>query len=140
MAISLGCTGCGRLLQVKDEFAGKRIRCPHCQEVQRVPSGAIGFAHVPSSTHQREVASVDKKIAPLAYAAFFLAVATMVIWCLGPVTLVVGLLAIKDIKNSSDKVGLGRAKYGVVWGIIATVLMCFCLLVVVVAILERNGR
>jgi len=32
MPISLQCS-CGRQMQVKEEFAGKRIKCPHCQAV-----------------------------------------------------------------------------------------------------------
>lgn len=37
MAISLECTGCGKKLKVKDEAAGKRIKCPECQAVLSVP-------------------------------------------------------------------------------------------------------
>lgn len=37
MAISLECTGCSKKLKVKDEAAGKRIKCPECQAVLTVP-------------------------------------------------------------------------------------------------------
>lgn len=37
MAIPLECTGCGKKLKVKDESAGKRIKCPECQAVLTVP-------------------------------------------------------------------------------------------------------
>ena len=30
---------CGRALKIKPEFAGKKVRCPDCQAVQRVPTG-----------------------------------------------------------------------------------------------------
>ncbi len=37
MAISIECTGCGKKLKVKDEAAGKRIKCPECQAALTVP-------------------------------------------------------------------------------------------------------
>lgn len=37
MAIPFECTGCGKKLKVKDEAAGKRIKCPECQAVLTVP-------------------------------------------------------------------------------------------------------
>ena len=37
MSIPFECTGCGKKLKVKDESAGKRIKCPECQAVLTVP-------------------------------------------------------------------------------------------------------
>ena len=36
MPISLSCQ-CGKALRVKDEFAGKKVRCPGCKEVMSIP-------------------------------------------------------------------------------------------------------
>src|SRR5438094_2458057 len=36
MPIPVAC-GCGRAMKVKDEFAGRKIRCPQCAEVLSVP-------------------------------------------------------------------------------------------------------
>ncbi len=36
MAITLNCP-CGKTLRVADEHAGKRVRCPSCQQIQMVP-------------------------------------------------------------------------------------------------------
>jgi predicted Zn finger-like uncharacterized protein len=36
MAIPLTCPSCGHEFKVKDELAGKRIRCPKCKEVMKV--------------------------------------------------------------------------------------------------------
>src|SRR5262245_6841787 len=41
MAIAVPCPGCGRNLKVKDELAGKRIRCPDCGQVLLVPAGEL---------------------------------------------------------------------------------------------------
>ena len=37
MPITLVCTGCGKSYQLKDELAGRKVRCPGCQSVQVVP-------------------------------------------------------------------------------------------------------
>jgi hypothetical protein len=37
MAITLTCTGCGKSYQLKNELAGRKVRCPGCQSVQVVP-------------------------------------------------------------------------------------------------------
>ncbi len=42
MAISISCPQCGTALNVKEEFAGKRGKCPRCQ-------GAIAIPHSPSA-------------------------------------------------------------------------------------------
>lgn len=40
MPIDLSCD-CGRALRVKDELAGKRIRCPECKSILAVPENEI---------------------------------------------------------------------------------------------------
>jgi hypothetical protein len=38
MSIELECTGCRRNLRVKDEMAGRKVRCPGCGKVMTVPA------------------------------------------------------------------------------------------------------
>ena len=38
MSISVQCPGCEKKLKVKDELAGKRVKCPNCAQVVVVPS------------------------------------------------------------------------------------------------------
>jgi Flp pilus assembly protein TadB len=62
MAISLSCK-CGRALRLKDELAGKRIRCPQCQEVLAVPLGddvETGFDVVERNPKPTERAANDR--------------------------------------------------------------------------------
>ena len=40
MAIQTTCTGCGKILAVGDEHAGKRARCPACGSIYTVPAAA----------------------------------------------------------------------------------------------------
>jgi uncharacterized protein YxjI len=37
MPVALTCSGCGKSYQLKDEFAGRKVRCPGCQAVQVIP-------------------------------------------------------------------------------------------------------
>jgi predicted Zn finger-like uncharacterized protein len=39
MPISLTCPECESTLRVRDELAGKKVKCPRCAEVVRVPDG-----------------------------------------------------------------------------------------------------
>jgi LSD1 subclass zinc finger protein len=41
MPIQVTCPTCGKLLQAPDSTAGKRVRCPSCQNVIDVPGGAL---------------------------------------------------------------------------------------------------
>ena len=40
MAVTLKCRKCGVTLKVKDELAGRSVKCPRCNEIQVVPSRA----------------------------------------------------------------------------------------------------
>jgi serine/threonine protein kinase len=46
--IAFLCASCGKSLKVKDEFAGRKGRCPHCQEPMTVPDIAQAGPDVPS--------------------------------------------------------------------------------------------
>jgi hypothetical protein len=47
MPITLTCSGCGRSFNLRDEMAGRKVRCPECQSVQVVPD--LGAEEVTSS-------------------------------------------------------------------------------------------
>src|SRR5215831_16798987 len=40
MPIAFGCHQCGKQLQARDEFAGRRLKCPGCGTILTIPSGA----------------------------------------------------------------------------------------------------
>jgi hypothetical protein len=42
MAIEVQCAACGRALRVKDELAGKTVRCPDCRQPLRIPRSQPG--------------------------------------------------------------------------------------------------
>jgi hypothetical protein len=40
MPVEFSCSGCGKLLRVPDEFAGKQARCPQCGAITQAPAHA----------------------------------------------------------------------------------------------------
>ncbi len=40
MPIAFGCHQCGKQLQARDEFAGRRLKCPGCGTILTIPGGA----------------------------------------------------------------------------------------------------
>ena len=50
MAITAHCSSCGATLQVKDEFAGRKGKCPKCQASIRIPEKAVAPAAAPKTT------------------------------------------------------------------------------------------
>jgi serine/threonine protein kinase len=47
--ISFACPHCGRQLQLRDDFAGKRGKCPHCKNLLTVPLATGGLALAPEA-------------------------------------------------------------------------------------------
>lgn len=48
MPIQFACA-CGKALQAKDAFAGRKMRCPQCQQVLTIPSGIVSARAVPEA-------------------------------------------------------------------------------------------
>jgi hypothetical protein len=133
MTMSTGCQACGRLIRVKDELAGKRVRCPYCREIQFVGSGGS------TAAARSPVPEVEQKIAPMAYAAMFSAVPILFMPCLFIFPLTFGYLALRDIERNPWYVGAGRAKFGIIWGYIGLFLpVMYVLLVVMILVFARR--
>jgi hypothetical protein len=62
MAIKLSCLRCKRALRVKDELAGKRVKCPGCQQVLVVPEPA----HPPAEVEAMAAAALSEEPATAA--------------------------------------------------------------------------
>ena len=41
--ITLSCPSCQTKLKVKDELAGKKVRCPQCKQTTDIPNGTVAF-------------------------------------------------------------------------------------------------
>lgn len=59
--ISFSCPSCQKKLQVKDDLAGKQVRCPHCKQTTAIPDRTLDSA--PASSPQPSFAD-DATVAP----------------------------------------------------------------------------
>jgi len=59
MPISFQC-GCGRTLRVKDELAGRKVRCPECSTILAVPKSDTEF-HVTDVSVAATPSDVEKE-------------------------------------------------------------------------------
>jgi hypothetical protein len=60
--IDFTCTHCDKAIRVADEHAGKRVRCPGCQEVVRVPDAFTAEPAEPTPRRPRRPADDDEGI------------------------------------------------------------------------------
>ena len=56
--IEFDCPACRSRLYIKDEFAGKRGKCPHCSDVIDVPTRSVPPAEPPAPTEPVTTAHV----------------------------------------------------------------------------------
>ncbi len=58
MSIAVSCSHCGKTLKVKDEFAGKRGKCPNCQSSIPIPPLPGSASSSPSTKSLRDTTSI----------------------------------------------------------------------------------
>ncbi len=111
------------------------FRCVSCQEIiQTIP---LQPRSVPIEDNQamRMIIPIDRS--GLAVAAGYLGLVS-IIYVFAPFALILGILAIRDIKKHPEKHGMGRAVFAVVMGAIFTVVLLIFIIVVIVA--SFSGR
>jgi serine/threonine protein kinase/phage FluMu protein Com len=50
--ITLSCASCQKKLNVKDELAGKKVRCPHCKQTTDIPAGTVAIEPAKASVNE----------------------------------------------------------------------------------------
>lgn len=65
MSISVQCTGCKKSFKTKDEFAGRRIKCPGCGQVLAVPA-AEAELRVAAAPAPKKTPAAKRPPAPVA--------------------------------------------------------------------------
>ena len=144
MPIDIACPQCQKLLRVPDAAAGKRARCPACQTIADVPIAAVEVVdESPFGTHAgnpyrspaarasepyphkslgddaalRLLLPVGRSLWAIAAGYFGL----FSLACLpAPIAIVLGLVAIWDIRKHPEKHGMGRAIFGLTMGVLCT--------------------
>jgi serine/threonine protein kinase len=58
--ITLSCASCQKKLNVKDDLAGKKVRCPYCKQATDIPNGSLAI-HLPAKPSCNEDGTVPQK-------------------------------------------------------------------------------
>jgi LSD1 subclass zinc finger protein len=62
MTVKLTCSGCKAMLQLRDELAGKKVRCPRCAAVVEVPATEAVAEVVPEEVEPEDDAFTDAPV------------------------------------------------------------------------------
>jgi hypothetical protein len=122
MAIPFTCPHCGRQTNVAEQYVGQSGPCSGCG--QTVTILAAGMAPPPArgglgdDPLLRMVIPVGRSAWAIAagYAGLF----SLIFFC-APIALILGIVAIYDLRKHPEKHGWGRAIFGLVMGLIFTV-------------------
>jgi hypothetical protein len=110
-------------------------RCVNCQEIiQSIPIQPRPVSAADDQT-MRMLIPIDRS--GLAIAAGYLGLFS-ILYVFAPFALILGILAIRDIKKHPEKHGMGRAIFGVVMGAIFTVVLLIFIIALIVA--SFSGR
>ena len=126
MPIEFTCPHCGLQTNVPDEYAGQSGPCAECgQRITVGPLGQpVGYAAAVGPPPDIGENPVVRMLIPvgrsgLAIAAGYAGLFAL-IPCFAPIALLLGVLAIRDLKKNPSKHGMGRAIFGLAMGILFT--------------------
>ena len=135
MPILFTCPHCGLQTDVPEQYAGQSGPCAECGRQITVPplGQPVGYApplRPPPSLGDdpaiRMLLPVGRSGLAIAagYAGLFAVLAFP-----APIALLLGLLAIRDLKKNPKKHGMGRAIFGLIMGIVFSIPLIFALIV-----------
>ncbi len=108
------------------ENSDSAIRCKRCNEdFQDPPPGAVP-ADIGQDAGMRMLLPVGRS--PFAIAAGYAGLVSPALCVLGPVAIVLGILAIIDIKRHPERHGMVRAILGIVLGLIGSLMLVMLVL------------
>jgi hypothetical protein len=133
MLTAFTCPHCGRETVVDQQYLGKSGPCAGCGQTVTVGPARAHFAPPEENAAIRMLLPIGRSAWAIAagYAGLF-----ALIPFLAPIALILGIVAIRDIKRHPKRHGMGRAIFGLVMGILGTIFLAF----VVVAIVAGGGR
>jgi hypothetical protein len=95
--------------------------CPFCKSQVESPAAAVRPAEdIGQNAGMRMLLPVGRS--GWAIAAGYFGLFSFVV-CPAPIALVLGLVAIRDIKRNPERHGMGRAVFGLVMGILGTIVL-----------------
>jgi hypothetical protein len=135
MPVSFTCPHCGHQTLVHDQYIGQSGPCAGCGQVVTIlQPGTMPFAPPKSLGEDagiRLLLPVGRSFWAIA-AGYFGLFAVLVFPA--PIALILGIVAIYDIKRHPDRHGMGRAVFGLVMGILFTAMLA----IIIVAMAMRG--
>ena len=111
------------------------FRCVSCQEIIQTVPFQPRSAPIEDNQAMRMIIPIDRS--GLAVAAGYLGLVSILV-IFAPIALLLGILAIRDIKKNPEKHGMGRAVFAVIMGGIFTVFL-FIYVIALIA-MSFSGR
>jgi hypothetical protein len=123
MPIKFVCPYCGHQTLVADEYVGHSGPCAACGKTVTIPAAgqAPGGPRPPDIGQDPTL----RMLLPVGRSGWAIAAGYAGLFALfcgvpGPIALILGLVAVRDIKRHPERHGMGRAVFGIVAGIIGT--------------------
>ncbi len=121
MPIDVVCPQCGKRLQAADDWGGREAPCPQCQGLIQIPVMAgLARPNLGDDAAMRLILPVGRSLWAIAAGYFGL---FSLICFPAPIAMALGIVAIRDIKKHPEKHGMGRAIFGLVMGILGTLVL-----------------
>ncbi len=134
MPIVFTCPHCGLQTNGPDEYGGKSGPCAECGRQITIPPLGPPAGPAPAFRPPPDIGDdpAIRMLIPvgrsgLAIAAGYAGLLALIPF-LAPIALLLGILAVRDLKKHPDKHGMGQAIFGLVMGIIFTLVPLFFLI------------
>jgi hypothetical protein len=128
MPVPFTCPHCGHQTVVNDQYVGQTGPCSGCGQIVTVLPPNFGTPVEPLGENAavRMLLPVGRSYWAIAAGYFGL---FSVLFFPAPIAVILGIIAIFDIKRHPDRHGMGRAIFGLLMGAMFTLLMLFGLIV-----------
>jgi hypothetical protein len=126
MPILFTCPHCGLQTNVPEEYAGQSGPCAGCGQRITIPPLVRPVGYAPDFRPPPSIGDdpAIRMLLPVGRSGLAIAAGyaglLAVVPCLSPFALLLGILAIRDLRNNPHKHGMGRAVFGVVMGSVFT--------------------
>jgi len=129
MALRFTCPHCGLVTEVSEQYLGQSGPCAQCGKTVTVLPPGPPPPNLGEDPVARMLIPVGRSGLAIAagYAGLF-----AVLFFPAPIALVLGILAVRDIRKHPEKHGMGRALFGLISGIVCTTYLLLLLLSAVV--------
>jgi hypothetical protein len=121
MPIDVVCRQCGKQLLAADDWAGREAPCPQCQGLIQIPvTAGLVQKNLGDDAAIRMLLPVGRSLWAIAAGYFGL---FSFAFFPAPIALILGIVAIVDIRRHPDRHGMGRAIFGLVMGVLGTAVL-----------------